>query len=229
MNDNIEKIFHLDKSHWGACVEENETQMQYGIYETVTRTFAFTFFNPRRLTFLSNLFSSRFDLRLINLTTASNFNSTLIDNSCCENWCLNKKDISSVVSAERESNEIISASELFQRDSNYGNNELLINNKQYFNYVINLLVLFDDLIGTRFEFVTTMRSDWDTGGTSNYNKQEYNFHYQHITVPIEFKDYKNNTLEYYYYLRKAVYDVVYTEFDFEIAKAKIEKLLSTIL
>jgi len=63
----------------------------------------------------------------------------------------------------------------------------------------------------------------------NYNKQEYNFHYQHITVPIEFKDYKNNTLEYYYYLRKAVYDVVYTEFDFEIAKAKIEKLLSTIL
>jgi len=78
--------------------------MQFGLYEPITSRFVLVGRAEKELLTVANLFSGRLALELCDLTTADNFNPTLVDNSCCLNWTI--ADTSELISAKGVNNHI---------------------------------------------------------------------------------------------------------------------------
>lgn len=79
---------HFD---WGIG-PNNEPQ--YGLWSPVLDRFLLVLCDKEFGTTIKYLSSSRYSLYLVDLSTSSNYEAGMIDNSCCSNWTIaNKKDI----------------------------------------------------------------------------------------------------------------------------------------
>lgn len=76
---------------WGISDDHN---LQVGLWSPVLDRFLLVLCDKEFGTTLKYLSSSRYSLYLFDLSTSSNYHSTLIDNSCCHTWTIsNKTDI----------------------------------------------------------------------------------------------------------------------------------------
>ena len=73
---------------WGSAIDQ---QPQYGLYNAVTDCFMLVTPNLNEANQLKSILSSRYELLLVELSSADNFNLNLIDNTVCTNWSFEGK------------------------------------------------------------------------------------------------------------------------------------------
>jgi len=187
-----------------ADCEGNTNYAQYGLYEPFSNRFVLVSKFPDALRRVATLFSGRVSLRLCQLHSAVNFESKLIDNTCCTSWTIENLSGYNALKGYREhiNMDIFNVKRLGPAES-LNEPELIIDNIEY-------------LMAT-YHWV-------------NYSEREYSL--MHITDPFVSAELELNShvslpleLSPTSLATKELHDIIFTEPDFNIAKLKVEKIL----
>jgi len=198
----------------GSCHDN----LQYAIYETITERFIYCSDNYQMLANVLNVFSSRYLLCLVKLTTADNFEKNLIDNTCIHNWT--DKSIFVPNSSNSQYNLFcINATHLEQADA-IDNRELVVQDFEYMNYAFNVFVLLDSL--STNEYKTSSRIQVES---------RVRFFDDVIDVPI--KNLQGDSVRYndpvqLYTQQKKISNIFYKETNFKTAKSRVDTLINEI-
>jgi len=201
---------------WGTAHDSR----QYGLYDMITNRIVITYHEPHILEFVSNLFSSRVDLKLVNLSTAENFTNNLIDNTCCMNWTVsNHIELTSIRSGLRINSKIAKAKKLIKSDTTI-DFSLLEDTSPYLQYCLATVVWFDDNIKNLISEYT---------GIQELTYKDYDYLFQNIFLELPFQGNQSSQLGSLTKMirdRKKVFNIIYNEFDFDIAQIKCNEIIN---
>jgi len=195
------KYFFYGSANYNKKTDE---YVQYGLYDPITDRFVLISQFCDALHKIAMLFSSRLSLRLCRLTTASNFSANLIDNTCCFNWTIKNRDnltISRKI-GEHITSKLYNVLE-FSTAETLSTKELIVDNREY------LLAAYDWVTDNE-------KKSWLLYKTDPFYFSELELSAV-ITLPLELSSTAKDIND--------VYDIIYSEFDFNIAREKIETIL----
>jgi len=201
---------------WGCCQDGK----QYGLYDTITNRIVLTYHKRFIMEYIVELFSSRFNFKLIDLTTAKNFTNNLIDNACCTNWTIsNYSDLSNISTGAKLKTRIFTADELITSPSNT-DYSLITNTQEYMHLAIRIAEWFDDRLNIATSILAGLEPDQIT-----YEDYDYNFHNNFIDKPFDNGEEKES-LTSFISNRKKAFNIIYKEFDFDKAKNQLFDIIN---
>lgn len=201
MNDMINSKYFF---YGSAISRPGQGFSQYALYEPISDRFVMTSQFPNSLVTVLRLFAGKASLRLCRLSSAVNFNPTLLDNTCCLNWTIADKTnlvvsrgIDNHITADiYDVTELTASKELVEP-------ELIVENQEYLFAVYNW---------TTFE----ERRDWLLLATDGFFETENDL-CSMIELPMEISQTTKDLQE--------VYNIIFTELDFSAAKERVETIL----
>jgi hypothetical protein len=200
---------------FGSAVKFNNEYCQYGLYEGITQTFGIVHNNPLYLYYVKNIFSSRFNFELVKLSSAWNFNKDLIDNSCYAEWSINSDELSVLSFNFNVEHKIHNVQELVPRTCDV-DNKLLLSNLEYLMYTVNIVNVLDDL--SKFKALDNLGANlFEHNLDISTTDYDHKFNDTFLDLPIK---------DDFFHTKKFIFDILYTEFDLNKAKQRIQDLLS---
>jgi len=214
----------VDYLYGSALYDEDEKKYkQYGLYEPITNSFVITHSKLHYITYLQHLFSSRFSLVVIDITTSINFDEKLIDNTCVDNWMLKKTDVRTLNPGQMGWTQVINATQLHKKIDKV-DNSLLKDTLPYIIYALKIIHAFDDAISLMFG-----KHSGNINMFPDYRLYDYNFFDIYVKQPFDYSSYSQQTLEGLTYSRKEIFNIIYTEFNYEVAKEKMKPYLNEMV
>jgi hypothetical protein len=190
---------------------------QYAIHEMVSDRFIYCSSNHRNLLDLINVFSSRYQLKLVRLDKASNFTNKLIDNTCVTNWTA--PDLVNIeTSFTHYITNCIDATELTLKDP-INTDELIYKDQPYLNYAYNVIELMKNAVNEAQYHLYV-----DEFSTPAESESRVTFYADMIDQPFIY----THDADLYYHYQKKIYSILYHNFDFVSAKQKIDQLIKEL-
>jgi hypothetical protein len=184
---------------YGAAHTHPSIYTQYGLYNPVSNCFALVHNDLSLLSIISKLFSGRYTLILCKLDCADNFEINLIDNLVCLNWTIANVNDSSFTAFSSLDQPAYNVQKLVPTLRVLDTIDLLVQDQPYLHYALTWV---DDLSPDK-DYSVMFRGN---------NLAEI------IDLPFD------TPPNYRAQLRKEVYKIIYTTFNFDEATVKIEAL-----
>jgi len=200
----MKNILNSEYFFYGSAVynEAKNHYIQYALYEPISDRFVLTSKSEEVLKLLAILFSSRLKLFVCELHYASNFNPNLIDNSCCLNWTIKDKEkfIISASVNEFVDTSIYTVKKLVEAN-NINSFELILSNQEYLLASVHWVSDSEkgDIFHNHIPFFQ--------------NELQLN---SYVNLPLKLSSSSEKM--------KKIFDIIYSEFNFDVAKEKIKSL-----